>query len=277
MPHARLCANVPTPRYVSQRADARGRSPAHWLPKENPLHPSPDVALRANRLLAQLGAAERERFLSACTMVELGAGEVLMRPGRRTTHAHFPLQAVVSLAAGARGRQRCFEVALVGPEGMVGLPLLLGATASTLSATVVRPGAALRIAAAPLRLQLLASDALTQRMQRYVLVSLAHMAQAALCTRYHHVEGRLARWLLMMQDRDPESAVHATHEDLAATLGVRRAGVSRAAASLQHRQLIAYRRGVLALLDREGLQAAACGCYAADRASYADTMRLPPA
>jgi CRP-like cAMP-binding protein len=108
-----------------------------------------------------------------------------------------------------------------------------------------------------------------------VLVSLTQLAQAALCTRYHRVEERLARWLLMTQDRAPGGPVYATHEFLATALGVRRAGVTHAAATLQRRQLIAYHRGVLTVLDREGLQAAACGCYAADRASYAHGMRGP--
>jgi CRP-like cAMP-binding protein len=108
-----------------------------------------------------------------------------------------------------------------------------------------------------------------------VLVSLTQLAQAALCTRYHRVEERLARWLLMTQDRAPGGPVYATHEFLAAALGVRRAGVTHAAATLQRRQLIAYHRGVLTVLDRAGLQAAACGCYAADCASYAHGMTGP--
>jgi CRP-like cAMP-binding protein len=112
-------------------------------------------------------------------------------------------------------------------------------------------------------------------MQRYVLVSLTQMAQAALCTRYHRVDQRLARWLLMTQDRVPQGALRATHEFLAATLGVRRAGVTRAAADLQDKHLIAYHRGVLTLVDREGLEAAACGCYAADCASYAALLPAP--
>lgn len=275
----RLCASVRTGAWrpcVSQRADAARFPVQAGSVNDIRLPPDDAPAVRANRLLARLAPAERARLLAAGAIVELGEGQVLMRPGQRTTHAHFPLEAIVSLGVGA-GRQRCFELDLVGSEGMVGVPLLLGATASTLRATVVKPGAALRIEAAPLRQELLASEAFAHRMQQYVLVSLSHLAQAALCTRYHLVEARLARWLLMMQDRDPGHAVRATHEDLAAALGVRRAGVSRAAASLQRRQLIAYHRGVLTLLDRDGLQGAACACYAADCASYARAMRPPPA
>jgi CRP-like cAMP-binding protein len=240
--------------------------------KENVV-PDPEAAVSANRLLARLGTAERGRLVAECEAVELHAGQVLMSPGARTTHVWFPLDAIVSLGVAAPGKQHCFEVALVGAEGLIGLSLVLGSTTSSLRATVVRPGGALRIAAAPLRLQIGSSQAFRRRMEQYVLVSLSHMAQAALCTRYHRVEERLARWLLMMQDRAPREAVHATHEFLAAALGVRRAGVTRAAASLQRRHLIAYHRGVLTLLDRDGLQAAACACYAADSDAYANGMR----
>lgn len=245
--------------------------------RKSALNPGLQEAVRANRLLARLGVADHDRFLSACEVVELQAGEILQRADSRTLHAYFPLDGVVSLGIAVAGTRRHFEVALVGREGMVGVPLLLGVTASTLRASVVKRGLALRIAAGPLRLQLLASAAFRQRMDQYVLVSFTQMAQAALCTRYHRVDERLARWLLMMQDRDPRISVHATHEFLATTLGVRRAGVSSAAASLQERHLIACHRGVLTLLDREGLGGAACGCYAADCACYANGMGLPAA
>lgn len=235
--------------------------------------PDSEAAACANRLLAGLAGANCERVTASCEVVDVQVGQVLMRPGLATTHAWFPLAAIVSLGVAAAGKAHSFEVGLVGPEGMVGIPLLLGSSDSSLRATVVRQGAALRIAAAPLRLHLRSSEDFRERMQQYVLVTLTHLAQAALCTRYHRVEERLARWLLMTLDRDPLGPVHATHEFLAAALGVRRAGITRAAATLQRRQLIAYHRGVLTVLDRNGLQAAACGCYAADCDSYAEGMQ----
>jgi CRP-like cAMP-binding protein len=259
---------------VSQRADGAPATAHRVGFKENTLSSRRDAAGPVNRLLEALPAQDRKRFLAACEAVDLQADQVLMRPGSRTAYVYFPTEAVVSLGLVPRAARQCLEVALVGPEGMVGLPLLLGATASTLRATVVRPGAAWRIAGAPLQLQLLESPQLARRMQRYVLVSLTQMAQAALCTRFHRLDQRLARWLLMTQDRMQHQALHATHEGLAATLGVRRAGVSRAAAELQDRQLIAYRRGVLTLLDRTGLEAAACSCYEADCAAYGVLMGL---
>lgn len=226
----------------------------------------------ANQLLATLPPADLALFVATCEPVELRCDQVLMRPGVRMGYAYFPTEAVLSLGVASHAAGHWLEVALVGPEGMAGLSLLLGATASTMRVTVLRAGAALRIAAAPLRRQLLASRSVRVRMQRYVLVALTQMAQAALCTRYHQVDQRLARWLLMAQDRAPREDLHATHESLAASLGVRRAGVTRAAAGLRRRKLIAYHRGVLTLLDRQGLEDAACSCYAADRASYAALM-----
>lgn len=240
-------------------------------PKENSLARAVAATVPPNRLLAKLADGEGEPFRDACEPVELAAGQAL-EPGR---YAYFPLDAVVSLGVGPAGSRRAFEVALVGREGMVGVPLLFDAQVPALRTTVVRPGAALRIAAAPLRQQLLVPGSFSQSVQHYVVVALAQLAQAALCTRYHGIEQRLARWLLAMQDLAPDDRVQATHEFLAGTLGVRRAGVSRAAASLQQRHLIAYHRGVLVLTDRAGLQAAACACYEADRASYAAVMDRP--
>ena len=235
--------------------------------------PVPEAGMPANRLLARLAWEERERVLAQCERRELEPGQLLMGPGLRATHAWFPLDAIVALGIPAAGKPHCFGIALVGAEGMVGIPLLLGSAASSLRAVVIRPGAALRISVAALRLMLQDSGHFGRRMQQYVLVSLAQIAQAALCTRYHRVEERLARWLLMTQDRAPQGPVHATHEFLAATLGVRREGVTRAAAVLQRRKLIAYHRGVLTVLDREGLEEASCACYAADCAAYASGMR----
>jgi len=184
---------------------------------------------------------------------------------------------VLSVGFVAAGEGRSIEVALVGREGMVGIPLLLGADESELTATVVRPGKALSIPAEGLRLQLAASAELDRRLRRYVLVALAQIARAVLCTRYHRVDERLARLLLMTQDRCAEETLHVTHEFLASTLGVRRAGVSRAANDLQRQQLIAYHRGMLAIIDRPGLRRAACACYPADRASYVALMGGCPA
>ena len=245
---------------------------------ENALVSRPEKRSPAgNALLAALPDGDRERVTRACEGVELVAGEVLGEPRNRMTHAYFPAGAVVSLSVGTAGHGDNLEVALVGREGMVGLPLLLGGSVSEVLATVTTPGAALRIDAAELRKQLLASMPLAQRLHRYLLVSLAQMAQSAVCTRHHRLDQRLARWLLMAGDRILPGALHATHESLASRLGVRRAGITRAANVLQQGGLIAYRRGMLTLLDREGLEAVACACYAADANSYRRLMRAAAA
>jgi CRP-like cAMP-binding protein len=258
---------------VLQRADTTAHRVQALRMKDKLVVPDPDATVRANRLLARLAADVRAGVLAQCQACELELGEVLMGPGLRATHAWFPIDAMVSLGIPAQGKSYAFGVALVGAEGMAGIPLLLGSTTSSVRAVVVRPGSALRIPVPALRRQLQDNEEFRKRMQQYVLVSLAQLAQAVLCTRYHRVEERLARWLLMTHDRAPNGPVRATHEFLAATLGVRRAGVTRAAAVLQQRQLIAYHRGALTVLDRKGLEGASCGCYAADCAAYASGMR----
>ena len=226
----------------------------------------------ANRLLEALPSGDLRRMLAACEPVELVFGDPLYTPNERLEHVYFPTSGFISLIMPLDDYD-CLEVGLVGNEGKFGITLALGVEVSSVRAVVQGAGSALRIDAGPFRHELKRSSALLHEIGRYVVVRLTQLAQTAACTRFHVVEARLARWLLMTQDRAHADTFHVTHEFLALMLGVRRVGVTNAASSLQKRRLIRYCRGDVTVLDRRGLRAAACGCYKADRESYERTFR----
>lgn len=197
--------------------------------------------------------------------------EVLCEPGQPTRHVHFPTEGFISLVATHDGSPGV-EVGMVGGEGMLGSQVALGVATSPLHALVQGPGVAWRVSADAFTAELAASAGLRKVMNQYVYVQMAQMATAAACLRFHQVGPRLARWLLMTQDRAHADNFHVTHEFLAYMLGVRRVGITGAAGALQDSALIQYHRGNFTVLDRAGLEAAACSCYAADCRSYARLM-----
>lgn len=221
----------------------------------------------ANRLLASLPRNDRLQMIAGCEKVEHAVSEVIFEPGERLRHVHFPTTVLVSLATPVDGSTG-LEVGLVGDEGMLGTPLVLGIDVTPFQALVQRGGMSLRMGAVSFRQELGSRPALRRLLDRYLFVRMTQLAQSAGCTRYHIVEARLARWLLMTQDRARSNEMHITHEFLALMLGVRRAGVTKAAISLQQHGLIRYSRGDIVVLDRPGLETAACACYATDRATY---------
>jgi len=229
------------------------------------------VAVVENRLIALLPRRDRASLLAACESVELILGTVLCKPGESTRHVFFPADCVISLVTAVEGAPG-LEVGMVGREGMLGAQLALGVSAIPLHALVQGAGMAWRMPAARFRRELSGSASLQLSMNRYVYVLMAQLATAAGCTRFHSVEPRLARWLLMTQDRTRSNSFHLTHEFLGHMLGVRRVGITGAAGALQDQGLIRYRRGNITVLDRAGLEAAACSCYAADRRAYDATV-----
>jgi CRP-like cAMP-binding protein len=220
-----------------------------------------------NRLLDALPTRDLRRMIAGCEHVDLVFADVLHAPGKRLRHVYFPTGSFISLIMPV-DKSCSLEVGLVGDEGMFGVPLALGVDMSPVRAVVQGAGSALRMGGAAFRRELDLSPSLRREIDRYVFVHLSQLAQTAACTRFHVVEARLARWLLMTQDRAHANAFHVTQEFLALMLGVRRVGVTEAASSLQKRNLIRYSRGDITVLDRRGLKAAACGCYEADRKSY---------
>ncbi len=228
-------------------------------------------ATGANRLLASVPLRQRRQFMAACTAVELASGEILAEPGEHMLHVYFPISSFISLVMPIDNHSN-LEVGLIGDEGMLGVSLILGIEVSPLRALVQGAGSALRIDTATFTFKLEQTPALQRKLKHYHYVVMCQLAQTAACTHFHVVEARLARWLLMTHDRSHSDTFHITHEFLAYMLGVRRVGVTRAATSLQNQKLIHYQRGEITIIDRIGLEAASCGCYAADLASYTQMM-----
>ncbi len=225
-----------------------------------------------NHLLALLPLDERSRVLACCELVQLTLSEVLSEPGTIAKYAYFPTTGFISLVTSIDGRP-VLEVGMVGCEGMLGAQLGSGVKTSALHALVQGAGTSWRIAAADFRHELDASRSLQKFINRYLYVLMAQFATSAGCLRFHTITQRLARWLLMTQDRANSDRFNVTHEFLAYMLGVRREGITRSAGELLAAGLIQYSRGAVEVLDRAGLESASCGCYRTDRQSYADVLQ----
>ena len=214
----------------------------------------------ANSMLAALPRKQYGHLLASLESVALNFGEVLYEPGERIRHVYFPNDSLVSLLTPVEGHL-ALEVGMVGREGMVGIPLYLGSDVSPVRALVQGAGTAMRMKSARFCREIRKSPQLQQEVGRYTGALMAQITQTAACNRFHVVEARLARWLLMTRDRVRSDEFRLTHEFLGHMLGVRRVGVTTAARALQRRKLISYSRGKIKILDQKGLEAACCSCY----------------
>jgi CRP-like cAMP-binding protein len=219
----------------------------------------------------RLPLRDRERLLGSCELTHLKLGAVLSTRGETATHAYFPTEAFISLVAELEDHPS-LEVGMIGREGMLGIGLALGMSHAPLRALVQGPGACWRIGAAAFRRELALSAPLRRQLDLYEYVLMAQMAASAACLRFHLIGPRLARWLLMSQDRAQSDHFHMTQEILACMLGVRRVGITVAASALQRQGLISYHRGQITVTNRSGLESVACSCYAAAQLVYEDAL-----
>ena len=203
---------------------------------------------------------ERQRILRSSETVDLVAGAVLCEVDEPFQHAHFPLTGLISLVAVTSDHQP-LGLAMIGKEGILGATLALGVNTPRLRAVVHGSGVALRVSAPQMRRMLREGPGLLRTLQRYSYVLMGQLLQTAACNSFHEVEMRLARWLLMTDDRAGTDQFQLTHQVLADLLGVQRSAVTIAAGKLQRKKLIGYARGHITILSRGGLEAASCECY----------------
>ena len=214
----------------------------------------------ANRLLAALPKREYQRLLPELEKITLPFGQILHEPGDRIRHVYFPNDSIISLLASV-AEHSTLEVGIVGSEGMADISVYLGEDASNYHALVQGAGTAMSMRAAALRAESEHVGSLHRLLHRYTHSLLTQVSQSAACNRFHTVDARLARWMLMTHDRLGSDEFRLTQEFMSNMLGVRREGVTRAAVDLQRQKLISYSRGRITVLNRTGLEALSCNCY----------------
>ena len=214
----------------------------------------------ANLLLGALARAEYQKVAPALESVELTFGQVLYEPDQKMRFVYFPNDALVSLLT-LVDSHLALEVGMVGREGMVGVAFAMGVTASPVRAMVQGAGSAMRMPAPLFRKAFQQHAGLQRAVLHYTHELMSQIAQTAACNRFHVIEARLARWLLMTRDRVRSNDFRLTHEFLGHMLGVRRVGVTNAAHALKTQGLIDYSRGDISITDSRGLESAACSCY----------------
>ncbi|MCY7348417.1 MAG: Crp/Fnr family transcriptional regulator [Pyrinomonadaceae bacterium] len=229
-----------------------------------------------NRLLAALPAEEYARLLPKLEEFPLIYAETIYEPNDIIRRVYFPESGIISLLSTV-GENSLLEVGIVGSEGFIGLPVFLGVETSNNLAIVQGAGAALTMKTTDFLAECKNGDALSRLLQRYTHSLIAQISQSAVCNRFHAIEARLARWLLMTGDRMLSNEFQITQEFLSNMLGVRREAVNKSATVFQRSNLISYNRGKVSILDRAGLKAAACRCYFIIKEEYENSPAQSPA
>jgi CRP-like cAMP-binding protein len=221
----------------------------------------------ANRLLAALPGKEYQHLLPEMEEVNLTFGDILFESGDSIRHVYFPNNSIISLLAAVEDRAH-LEVGIVGKDGMAGLPVFMGVNKSGARALVQGSGSAMRMKSAALRKEVSNGGALHKLLHLYTHSLLTQISQSAACNRFHLINARLARWLLMTHDRIEGDEFRLTQEFISHMLGVRREQVTLSASALQKRGLISYSRGQIKILNRPGLENVACKCYEIVKEEY---------
>jgi len=231
---------------------------------------------RSNHLLAALPDAEWSRWQPELELVEMPQGQVLYASGRTLAHVYFPTSAIVSLFYVMQNGASA-ETAVVGNEGLVGISLFMGGESTPSRAVVQNAGLGFRLAAQRMKDEFNRAGPVLHLLLRYTQALITQMAQTSVCNRHHALDQQLCRWLLLRLDRLPGLDLAVTQEAIAGMLGVRREGVTQAALKLQEAGLIRYARGHIEVLDREGLKARTCECYAVVKTEYERLLPNLPA
>jgi CRP-like cAMP-binding protein len=220
------------------------------------------ITLQRNHLLAVLPKSDLDRLTPHLKLVSLTLGEVLYESDIVLQHVFFPIDSIVSLLS-VMSDGASAEIAVVGNDGVVGISLFMGGETTPSRGVVQSAGHAYRLEGAILKAEFNLGGSVQHLLLRYTQALLTQMAQTAVCNRHHSLDQQLCRWLLMSMDRLPSNELVMTQDLIANMLGVRREGVTEAAGKLQHANLIQYSRGRITVLDRLGVEARACECYAA--------------
>jgi len=227
-----------------------------------------------NQILAALPSKDYARLAPHLQAFNMERGEVIYRPNLRIEHVYFPIASMISVVA-VTSDGGSVEVGVIGREGMTGISTILGVPKSTDEVMVQLPDTAVRLEVGKLLEEFQRAGALQQILLRYTHALMKMVAQTAACNRLHHAPVRLARWLLMCRDRVQSNELPLTHEFIAMMLGIRRAGVSEIALTLQKKGFIRSKRGLINILDKAGLEGFVCECYAIVKAEFKQTDGRP--